>query len=499
MHETVRAAVLALVIVSVASFARTVARGETTLPPAIYRTPPAAYPFVVKVMTQSDSGLGTMTVPDMAKLVSIMEASGAPAGAYTAALAAGMKTAWYQDPHRIGDVPGAMSDRPPVTALRKSADLMKCVDGNLLDSTYGSTTGTYFGDPTSSTLIRESNAQLSQAVSHYGPVTYLWLDDSLPLSELWAQAWHCGSKPPALTTNGANGMPSIAHGTLGSTPISYANGTAYSPQTFLANLAKFDTAMRAPVIDEGACIGDGTTLGGNVSDGGPTASLAKLSKNSAGIMCENFAEGWGNRQTRDGKAVDEFWLQDLNSGIQVISAGKMFVNLQYIGDEGATNRGISDDYDQRGYIYASFMLLFDPQRSIYKTGLWGSHRDVKAPVIVHPENLLVPLQPLTTAVWPNRVTALQSGGVYLREFAACGYAGKPIGPCAALVNPSSAHEAAIPSLRQRYGHAIAFTGNDGAFTGRHGTPDYGDTGDIDFASKRPPTSLPPAGWAILVP
>lgn len=467
-------------------------------PGAAQSAPSGGIPFAVKVLTENDKGLGTMRMADMAKLVALMFASGAPAGSYTAARAAGMKTVWYQDPHRIGDVPGHMSDYPPVSDLLKDRDLMHCARGGLLDATYADANGTYFGDPTSADLIARSNAELAKAAAHYGSIDYLWLDDAMLLTDEWAEAWFCGDSPPALAKNGGNGMTPIGHGFLRPGDIAYADGSAYTPQNYLQHLAAFDDAMKAPVLDEGACIGDGTPLGGGAEDGGSTAALVVATKNAVGALCENFAEGWGNRQTLNGKAVDQYWKGDLNSGIRVISAHKTFVNYQYIGSEGASNRGTADDYDQRGYIEASFMLIFDDVHSVYKTGLWGAHLGVKAPVIVFPENLLVPLRPLKTAVWPERVDTLRSGAAYVREFAECGYAGRSIGPCAAVVNPSSSASVPLPALRQGYHHAIAFTGNDGAFTGRHGTPDYGDTGDIDFTSHPVPTTLAPAGWAILV-
>jgi hypothetical protein len=176
----------------------------------------------------------------------------------------------------------------------------------------------------------------------------------------------------------------------------------------------------------------------------------------------------------------------------------MFISYEYIGNEGAGNRGHPSDADQRGYIEASFMLLFDYDRSVYKAGAAGSQLKTVAPVMVLPENLLVPLQPLQTAVWPQRIDRLRRGDAYVREFAACGYAGRPIGPCAAVVNPSSSSAARLPEFEQRYTHSIAFTGNNGAFTGRHGTPNFGDTGDIDFTAHPIPKSITPAGWAILV-
>ncbi len=441
-----------------------------------------------------------MSMRDTAKLVYMMNASGNPAGSYQAALASGMKTVWYEDPHRIGDIPGQMSDRPPITAIRNDADLMKCGQGGLLDSTYAPKNGTYFGDPMSRNLIAKTNEQLAMATSHYGPVSYLWIDDSMLLTDTWAESWYCGDRPPALSSNGGNGMPGVAHGEPRGLGITYANGSAYTPPKNFhrQNLVAFDNALGAPVLDEGACIGDGTPLGGAPSDGGSTAMLSVAAHNSAGVLCENFAEGWGNRQTVNGKAVDEFWSRDVNSGIQVLSAHKMFICYEYIGNEDASNRGTVSDTDQRGYIYASFMLIFDYEHSVYKTGFAGARLPPKAPVMVLPENLLVPMQPLQTATWPQRIDQLKRGSVYVREFASCGYAGQAIGPCAAVVNPSSSNGAPMPEMRGHYAHALTFVGNDGAFTGRHGTPNYGDTGDLELTARSVPASLPPAGWAILV-
>jgi hypothetical protein len=457
-------------------------------PPAVAQAggaPADRFPLDVKVFVQTSGGLGTMTYPDIAKLVSFLMASGAPPGSYERAQAAGIRTVWYVDPHRIGSVPGKMSDRPPVTALDRNADVMKCAQGGVLGSSYSPSTGTLFGDPTSPNLIAQTNAQLASAAARYGPVSDLWIDDAMLLDDQWADTWYCGTT-------------AIAHGRIAPAQIAYANGTAYTPQSFLTHLAAFDDALRAPVLDEGACNGDGSDLDGDADDGGATALLTAEAHNSAGAMCEDFAEGWGNRQTLDGKAVDQYWRQDLNSGIAVISAHKLFVNYDYIGNQGASNRGHPDDDDQRGYIEASFMLLYDPVESVYLTGAWGAQHRAAAPLMVLPENLLVPMHPLTTAVWPRRIDALARGGVYVREFAACGYAGQPIGPCAALVNPSSTSIAPLPPLSGRYGHSIAFTGDDGAFTGRHGTPNYGDDGDLDFTAHPVPATLPPAGWAILV-
>jgi hypothetical protein len=189
-----------------------------------------------------------------------MAASGAPAGSYDLATAAGMKTVWYLDPHRIGDVPDKMSDRPAVTALDKDRDLMKCAQGGYLDSTYGGSNGTVFGDPTSANLVAKTNAQIARAAGHYGKVGYIWVDDSVLLSDAWADVWYCGFAAPALPSNNGNGMAKIGYGRVDGAHLAYADRRPYTPQNYLENLVAFDDRLKAPVIDEGACNGDGTDL-----------------------------------------------------------------------------------------------------------------------------------------------------------------------------------------------------------------------------------------------
>ena len=252
-----------------------------------------ALPFAVKVMTQNDTGIGTMRMDDMAKLVTFFSASGAPAGSYDRARAAGMKTVWYVDPHRIGDVPGKMSDRPGVDTLNKERDLMKCAGGGLLDSTYSDQAGTFFGDPTSANLAVRTNASLTSAAAHYGKIDYAWKDDSMLLTDQWADAWFCGNAPPALATNRGNGMAAIAHGPPAGSHITYADGTPYTPARFLADLETFDNRLTTPAFDEGACNGDGSDMGRDGDDGGATATLVAHARNAAGAMCEKLCRRLG--------------------------------------------------------------------------------------------------------------------------------------------------------------------------------------------------------------
>ena len=101
----------------------------------------------------------------------------------------------------------------------------------------------------------------------------------------------------------------------------------------------------------------------------------------------------------------------------------------------------------RLYAYAAFMLVYDPNYSVYNMEVQQSDG-----YSLYPETQLVPAQPAATA--NGDVAQLQRGGVYVREFGACAIAAQPIGPCAAVVNAGSS-SAALPALSTAYAHQIA--------------------------------------------
>ncbi|MDQ6941136.1 MAG: hypothetical protein M3169_01315 [Candidatus Eremiobacteraeota bacterium] len=117
----------------------------------------------------------------------------------------------------------------------------------------------------------------------------------------------------------------------------------------------------------------------------------------------------------------------------------------------------------RTYALASWWITYDARYSI------------AAPIDVRPgqsavfaEFGIVPRAPLRSA--RGRVAALRDGGAYVREFAVCYERRAPVGPCAAIVNPS-AQPVPLPHLSLRYGHALVlddadvFSGGRAAFTG----------------------------------
>jgi hypothetical protein len=105
----------------------------------------------------------------------------------------------------------------------------------------------------------------------------------------------------------------------------------------------------------------------------------------------------------------------------------------------------------RLFVLASWWLTYDPARSIIAAFALAADGSS-----VLPEFDVVPRQPLQTA--SSSVASLRSGGAYVREFGACYQAGAPIGPCAAVVNPSSS-PVAVPALSGHYTSALALDAN----------------------------------------
>jgi hypothetical protein len=129
---------------------------------------------------------------------------------------------------------------------------------------------------------------------------------------------------------------------------------------------------------------------------------------------------------------------------------------------------------QAGRLYwlASWWLTYDPEYSV-AVEVFESPRDV----YVFPESQLVPTSPVQSA--GSDIDALRAaGGAYVREFRRCYDAGSPIGPCAALVNPSAA-SVTVPSSVLRYSRRLTLDGRN-----------LFDGGQIGFAHGVPATLAP---------
>ncbi|HYK51915.1 MAG TPA: hypothetical protein VEV38_00080 [Candidatus Eremiobacteraceae bacterium] len=176
------------------------------------------------------------------------------------------------------------------------------------------------------------------------------------------------------------------------------------------------------------------SLSNTSSNGGQpqVAPSIALNQTSVGGMSEDcYVRADNTLRTRVSWEATEL------TEIDMALAQKMFV----------CNGGMSTDgtiaIQQRIYQYASYLLTYDPQRTIYET----QYADYSG-LFVYPEVQLVAKQPLISE--PNNITGLlQSGGTYARQYKACYLAGNYVGPCAAVVNANSASMPSQPSRTRR--------------------------------------------------
>lgn len=109
---------------------------------------------------------------------------------------------------------------------------------------------------------------------------------------------------------------------------------------------------------------------------------------------------------------------------------------------------------ERLYYEASFLLTYAPPFTV-AAPLWswqGSFSQIE----FFPEELLVPTSPLVPA--PAEIDGLRDpGGAFVREYAACYFAGAPVGPCAVVVN-SDCVDHPWPALQHTYRHTLQVEG-----------------------------------------
>ena len=169
------------------------------------------------------------------------------------------------------------------------------------------------------------------------------------------------------------------------------------------------------------------------------------------------------------------WVLHENLQLAAGAAGKLFFCYNNTTTDGSSSTAL------REYVYASFLLTYNPASSI----LW-EYFSTPSNVHVFPETGLVPSSPLVAT--PANISGIEYANVYIREYAACSLAGKSVGPCAAVVNADPNNSYALPPLSGTYGHTMTLSG--------YGTLDGGTVGT---AGPPPPTTVPPQTGLVLLP
>jgi hypothetical protein len=174
------------------------------------------------------------------------------------------------------------------------------------------------------------------------------------------------------------------------------------------------------------------------------------------------------------KRVEGAWLSIENSHLQTVAKDRLFFCYAASGTPGDSPAGL----DQRAYVYASFLLVYEPQRSVLEMRADSARRRLS----VFPESQLVALDPVRPR--PDNVEALRTpSGAYVREYRRCYLAGRDPQPCAAVVNPDA--RATVTLSLPAYRHALALRGG--------AAPDGGTVS----RNAPAPASLAPATGTVL--
>lgn len=183
----------------------------------------------------------------------------------------------------------------------------------------------------------------------------------------------------------------------------------------------------------------------------------------------NFEHCYSNDAAHP-KTTGTIWQATENSELQVTATGKLFTCMAR--DQTAAESAI----DARTYLYASFLLSYDPATSI----IWEEFQ-TPSHFRVEPESQLVALSPVVRA--PSDISGLQTpGGTYARQYARCYIAGAYVGACVAVVNPT---DAARPFPFRDYRHTLVLRGG-GVLDG----------GTIAADGPAPPNALAPRAAVI---
>lgn len=170
------------------------------------------------------------------------------------------------------------------------------------------------------------------------------------------------------------------------------------------------------------------------------------------------------------KAPFDHWIVNETTELQMAQAHKLFFCL------GNDTSAAVDSLDARLYVYASFLLTYDLSSSI----LWEYYQG-PSHFHVMPESQLVALHPQKSVTSVSDLLA--PSGLYQRSYEACYLAGRPQGPCIAVVNPTGQSLAlSVPGY-----HRTLQIAGAGAVDG----------GTVRIAAPGPPSQLPSLSAAIL--
>jgi hypothetical protein len=394
------------------------------------------------------------------------------------ARAVGIHTMRYADPNLLCSIDSGCIGDPHSPYIGDESAFEHCNGGtdapHRAATSYDGKTLQWMGNVASPTLVtalqRYIDAMSLNAQGSTHPYDAILLDDVILPHDRWvAKTWQSQGFSP-----GGGGTPCASFPWDG-----YAGDAAQ-----LASWRLFHRQAPLPVVIEGlGAMGNGP-YNANPSDTTPLindsdiarsdAALGNVTGNTLGGMYEG---AWGGMNAQRPKETPPFWQKASNDQITITGYRKLFFAYTY-PDAGNT--------DVRGYVYASFLLTYDPQFSVYGTYAPGG---IASGFSVGQETTLVPLDPLQTAAHDIEELHVASGA-YRREFLHCYIAGLPVGACAVVVNPDPSRSVPFPALSNVYSSSFVMSGA-GLL------PQLGDNGQMLTTGAAPPSQLPPSGWSIV--
>lgn len=336
--------------------------------------------------------------------------------------AAGIKTQIYLNPNRV------QSNDSLYKTTASSGFSNTCTSSRVYD-TFGSTTQ-YVMNPASSAL-HSSYASLVNTMFAGLNVDAVFEDNAGPLS-----AYGTGNFKAA--------MP-----------------CSYSDSAWLSGELSLEASISKPTIFNGL-----SGLNGH----SPSLSIGLLNNSSTiGGTYEHCISDDSHPEM-----AAWAWQAIENTQIQVVAKHKYFFCM-------ARNLASASTSQQaRIYVLASLLLTYDPNYSV----IWDEFATPNG-FHVMPESGFVALQPLKPQ--PTDISQLDtSGGIYVREYAACYYRGRALGKCAAVVN-GDYYTHTRPTLTG-YTHSLTVSGYDVL-----------EGGTVGFTGALPPVSMPAYTSAILLP
>ena len=335
---------------------------------------------------------------------------------------------WYISAHRVD---------PNVAAPYLDYAAVQHADANAFDAAgiktilYTDPNRSYVGTPMytddESTFAHDCNGNRI-TVGHRTQTTYQMDPRSPDLEPLWAN-WvssvlGAGYNYTYIFEDGANNI----HNTS-------AHPCGYTEPSWTAASNANDLLLGQSIIYNGL---------GTLADGWdkPPPSIL-LNPTTFGGMLEGC---YANKFADNPLPKTAVWLNHETTELTMSAIAKPFVC------RGLSERDAATSIDLRTYMYASFLLTYNPASSIISEKF-----NTPSHLAVFPEETLVALDPLIQS--PATVGKLKlSHWVYGRQYAACYLWGQFVGSCAAVVNADNVvntHPFPWPGV---YGHTLVVSG-----------------------------------------